>query len=64
MLVVLYMVHIQMSFIAWCADLKYMLIQAMHGDILSQTQAREPEVRRHTLQSAIKHYSRWTCTAH
>ena len=42
-----------------CADLKFMLLAAMHGDILAQTSAREPEVRRHTLQSAIKLYSRW-----
>ena len=41
------------------ADMKYMLLAAMHGDILAQTSAREPEVRRHTLQSAIKLYSRW-----
>ena len=40
------------------ADLKYMLISAMHGDILAQTQVRDPEVRRHTLQSAVRHYSR------
>lgn len=40
------------------ADLKYMLIPAMHGDILAQTQVRDPEVRRHTLQSAVRHYSR------
>ena len=30
----------------------------MHGDILAQTQVRDPEVRRHTLQSAVRHYSR------
>lgn len=41
------------------ADLKYMLIPAMHGDILAQTQVRDPEVRRHTLQSAVRHYSRF-----
>ncbi|KAL3146049.1 hypothetical protein ABBQ38_015401 [Trebouxia sp. C0009 RCD-2024] len=41
------------------ADLKYMLVPAMHGDILAQTSARDPEVRRQTLQTAIKLYSRF-----
>lgn len=41
------------------ADLRYMLLPAMHGDILAQTGVRDPEVRRQTLQSALQYYGRF-----
>lgn len=40
------------------ADMKYLLIAAMRGDVLSQTTLRDPEVRGQTLQSAVQHYTR------
>ena len=50
--------HEGLTRIALHADMKYLLLAAMRGDILAQTKLRDPEVRRQTLQSAAEHYTR------